>query len=1101
VATGRITESLGLVSGSTIHVAAGEYLEQLHITQNDLELVGAGLEVTTIKSPATLTDYFATSSNNYPVIFVDGATGVEISGVTIDGDGQGNANYRFIGLGFWNADGSLADAAVTGVRETPFNGNQHGVGIYAYNNTGGPYTIALTDVEIDDFQKNAMALSGEGLTVDLDGVVCTGQGSTDLNAQNGIQIGFGAGGTADDCVVQDIHYTPTDWAATGALMWAGSQVDFAGVTCERCEVGVDFYDTDGSFADGVVADPYLDGLYADASGAALRSGGRTQVAAPFGDVAPPRDRSTKTVIVSGSRFVGAGVTDSWGVSTYAEGNVDLTMTDCSVTGWDYGVVCYEDGATSTLTAHGCDIHDNVSYGYSTNAAAVQDATGNWWGAASGPYHPTTNPAGTGNEVSDNVDFDPWRTGNIVCNPDPLLLTSTTSEGDVTVRYLGGGSDAVYGYSIKFSWDGGLVWTSTSDVSEEALLSSLGSTVFHASESGTDEITVDCALLGDQEGAYGPGDLFTIHFTGLAVGTSPVDVTVLAVRDDENNPLTGFYEDDGEIQVDVSAPSVTDVLITNDTLAHTNDYIKDLDQATVTATVTDDDPAFGLSDITADLSGLGGGAAVNPDSYASDVATWTLTPVTCTPSDGTVTVTVTATDAMGNVTSGSDDITADNTAPTPLAGLDAQPGHQEVSLAWDDASGNDAHYAGVLINYAVWGDYPNYATGAPSYPADETLGTEAFDGTGTSATHTFVDYDRDIYYYGGFVYDEARNYSAADAGGQDRATNYWLGDVRPYTGTPLEPAYDGLVNVLDIDALGTSYYKQAADPGFDDECDVGPTDTGSRLGIPEPDEWVNFEDLIIFAMNHGVVAPEASGPFGLPVEARQGPVALELKAPSAIAPGAEFRVTVRLTDPEAAVQGARFVVAYDADVLECTGSSAGALVSGLESCFFRVMESDGYPDVNVAALGHGAALGTGELVQLRFRCVGEGSAALRLTEMTVRNGANEDLLALPSDVVVDPVGPSAVLPQEVFLGTNAPNPFVGSTQIAFGLPQAQEVRLAIYDVSGRLVRELVSGEQVAGEHPVMWDRRDDRGRPVAGGVYLYRLQTAQRTLTRKLVVSE
>lgn len=38
---------------------------------------------------------------------------------------------------------------------------------------------------------------------------------------------------------------------------------------------------------------------------------------------------------------------------------------------------------------------------------VIDAENNWWGDATGPFHPGTNPAGAGNAVSDNVDYRPW----------------------------------------------------------------------------------------------------------------------------------------------------------------------------------------------------------------------------------------------------------------------------------------------------------------------------------------------------------------------------------------------------------------------------------------------------------------------------------------------------------------------------------------------------------------------------------------------------------------------------------------------------------------------------------------------------------------------
>ena len=66
--------------------------------------------------------------------------------------------------------------------------------------------------------------------------------------------------------------------------------------------------------------------------------------------------------------------------------------------------------------------------------------------------------------------------------------------------------------------------------------------------GPSEIRVDCALLGGGDGVAGPGTLFTVDFTGLAVGASPLDITIIDVRDTDNNPLPGFSEEDGTLVV-------------------------------------------------------------------------------------------------------------------------------------------------------------------------------------------------------------------------------------------------------------------------------------------------------------------------------------------------------------------------------------------------------------------------------------------------------------------------------------------------------------------------------------------------------------------------
>jgi len=92
------------------------------------------------------------------------------------------------------------------------------------------------------------------------------------------------------------------------------------------------------------------------------------------------------------------------------------------------------------------------------------------------------------------------------------------------------------------------------------------------------------------------------------------------------------------------------------------------------------------------------------------------------------------------------------------------------------------------------------------------------------------------------------------------------------------------------------------------------------------------------------------------------------------------------------------------------------------------------------------------------------------------------------------------PVRVFaLAQNAPNPFNPQTAIRFSLAAEGEVRLAIYDVAGRSVRTLVAGKRPAGPSEAMWDGKDDRGAPVASGLYFCHLVTAEQTAVRKMVM--
>ena len=81
----------------------------------------------------------------------------------------------------------------------------------------------------------------------------------------------------------------------------------------------------------------------------------------------------------------------------------------------------------------------------------------------------------------------------------------------------------------------------------------------------------------------------------------------------------------------------------------------------------------------------------------------------------------------------------------------------------------------------------------------------------------------------------------------------------------------------------------------------------------------------------------------------------------------------------------------------------------------------------------------------------------------------------------------------------PNPGNPCTTVAFDAPAGGPVRLAVYDPAGRLVRTLIDGEVPVGRGQAVWDGRDDRGRAVASGAYLCRLEIAGRHSTRQLVL--
>lgn len=93
----------------------------------------------------------------------------------------------------------------------------------------------------------------------------------------------------------------------------------------------------------------------------------------------------------------------------------------------------------------------------------------------------------------------------------------------------------------------------------------------------------------------------------------------------------------------------------------------------------------------------------------------------------------------------------------------------------------------------------------------------------------------------------------------------------------------------------------------------------------------------------------------------------------------------------------------------------------------------------------------------------------------------------------------VMPGSYSLSQNYPNPFNPSTEISFNLPVRGEVHLEIYNLLGQNVRTLLNGTFEVGSHTVTWDGRADNGTAVASGVYLYRLQSGNYSLTKKMTL--
>ena len=129
-------------------------------------------------------------------------------------------------------------------------------------------------------------------------------------------------------------------------------------------------------------------------------------------------------------------------------------------------------------------------------------------------------------------------------------------------------------------------------------------------------------------------------------------------------------------------------------------------------------------------------------------------------------------------------------------------------------------------------------------------------------------------------------------------------------------------------------------------------------------------------------------------------------------------------------------------------------------------------------------------QVRFRSQG-GRSNIPNDEWFV-----DDIALSPATGIGDePVA----LPEQFAVAQNYPNPFNPTTTIHYSLPERSEVTLTLYNTLGQTVRTLVKSPREAGSHRVMWDGRDDLGRPVASGIYLYRFTAGDFVQVRKMIL--
>ena len=101
--------------------------------------------------------------------------------------------------------------------------------------------------------------------------------------------------------------------------------------------------------------------------------------------------------------------------------------------------------------------------------------------------------------------------------------------------------------------------------------------------------------------------------------------------------------------------------------------------------------------------------------------------------------------------------------------------------------------------------------------------------------------------------------------------------------------------------------------------------------------------------------------------------------------------------------------------------------------------------------------------------------------------------------LDVVTENSGLPNRYFLHPNYPNPFNPSTVISYDIANDSRVELNVFDMRGRLIKNLVNQNQSVGRYNVTWNGSDNLGNTVSAGVYIYKLNAGAEIFSRKMVL--
>lgn len=262
-------------------------------------------------------------------------------------------------------------------------------------------------------------------------------------------------------------------------------------------------------------------------------------------------------------------------------------------------------------------------------------------------------------------------------------------------------------------------------------------------------------------------------------------------------------------------------------------------------------------------------------------------------------------------------------------------------------------------------------------------------------------------------------------------------------------------------------------------------------------------LLAVGLSASLAASAFAGPMtqGLDINGGENSfAALTLKrAQNVQEANGEIKLRVSLNETQQ-LKGYGFVLQFDPTKYEFVSATEvdGNLLNAGSNESTLFLASDKTPgQIAVGSMkvdGEGAS-GAGELVEFTFRT----QTPPVPNDFQILDGVLVDLGGNIDAINNIEIGNLKPVPTDYALDQNLPNPFNPSTTIKYQLPASGEVSLVIYNLLGQQVRTLVKDNLEAGFHSVLWDGKDELGKQVASGVYIYRLQSGDFSTAKRMML--